>query len=185
MRKRIVTTIALVLFLLSVAAVPQAVAQETAKETGPKLKPADSYKVEFTVNELDNGKKINSRTYSMQIRVEATPTWGALKHLRVGSRVPTSVGGNPGQVQYMDVGMNIDCRLMPMGDGKVAVDARLEYSHLEGDPSRESQTPVVRHVSSDVEAIVSLDKPAELAEMDDVASTHRYTFEVKVTKLAE
>jgi hypothetical protein len=42
---------------------------------------------------------------------------------------------------------------------------------------------VFRHVRSEVEAVVSLDKPAVISEVDDVASTHRYVFEVKVTRI--
>ena len=40
MRKRIVTTVALALFLTGVASLPWAAAQETAKESEVQLKPA-------------------------------------------------------------------------------------------------------------------------------------------------
>jgi len=182
MRKRIVITVALVLFLAGFASLPWAAAQEPPKEPEAKLKPAESYKVEFTVSELDSGKKINSRSYSIQIRAEAIPKWSDTKRLRVGSRVPISTGNHG--FQYMDVGMNIDCRLLPMGNGKVAVGTNVEYSSLEGVPAHETENPVIRNVRSDVEAIVSLDKPTVLAEIDDVASTHRFVFEVKVTKIS-
>ncbi|HTS68688.1 MAG TPA: hypothetical protein VMO17_06865 [Terriglobia bacterium] len=183
MRKKVLITFTLVLLVMSVAGVPWAGAQEPAKQSEPQLKPADTYKVEFTVNELDNGKKINARVYSMQIRAEAVPRFSDMKRLRVGTRVPISTGHD--QFQYMDVGMNIDCRLLPMTNSKVAIGTSLEYSSLGGETTPAPQNPVIRNVRSDVEAIVLLDKPTVLAEMDDVASTHRYTFEVKVTKVAE
>jgi hypothetical protein len=191
MRKRIVITAAMVLFLTSVAGIPWAAAQETPKEKEgeAQLKPSDSYKVDFTVNELDNGKKINSRSYSMLVRADALPKFTDTKRLRVGSRVPysTSTGTDTAtnNIQYQDVGMNIDCRLLPMGNGNVVIQTNWEYSSVEGGPgvSHDTLGPVFRQVHSSVEAVVPLDKPTVISEMDDVASTHRYVFEVKVTKI--
>lgn len=181
MRKRIVTTVALTLFLASMACLPWAGAQEPAKQSEAQSKPTDSYKVEFTVNELDNGKKINSRSYSMEIGGDAPLKWTDMRHLRVGSRIPVY---SSNQFQYHDIGMDIDCRLLPMGNGKVSIDTNWKYSSLGGeqDPKHDPQQPVFRDVRSDVEAVVSLDKPTVISEMDDVASTHRFVFEVKVTK---
>ena len=181
MRKNMVLTVALALFLTSVADLPRAAAQEPAKEVEAQLKAIDLYKVEFTMNELENGKKLNSRTYSMLMRTEAIPKWTDTKHLRVGSRVPVSTGNNA--VQYMDVGMDIECRLLPIGNSRIDVGTKLEYSTIEAEPAHEAQTPVIRQVRSDVEAVVPMEKPIVLAELDDVASTHRYVFEVKVTKI--
>ena len=188
MRKRILQTPVLTLLLACLAGLPCAMAQETSKELEPKLKPAESYRVEFTVNELEAGKKINSRSYSMQIRAEAIPKFSDMKRLRVGSRVPVITG--PNQNQYIDVGMDIDCRLMPMGNGKVAMganlaDSSLEAQSLEAQAAHVRQDPVIRTVRAEVESILTLDKPTVLAEMDDVASTHRFVFEVKVTKTTE
>ena len=187
MRKRSVIVVALALFLMGCASLPWAAAQEPAKgKEDDQLKPTDSYKVEFTVNELDNGKKINSRSYSMLMRAEASPKWTDRQRLRVGSKVPVSIGGTSASpVQYQDVGMNIDCRLMPMGNGKVSIDTNWEYSAVgeEERAAHDSQPPVFRQVRSSVQAVLPLDKPTVISEMDDVASTHRFVFEVNVTKI--
>jgi hypothetical protein len=190
MQKRIVTTVALTLFLTGAASLPWATAQEkkattepAAKESDTQLKPTDAYKVDFTLNELENGKQINTRSYSMLMGAENLPKWTELKRLRVGSKVPVPTGG--GGYQYEDVGMNIDCRLLPMGNGKVAIDTNWDYSSLAGDPgvNPNRQSPVFRQVRTSEEAVVPLNKPTVIAEMDDVASTRRYVFEVKVTKV--
>jgi hypothetical protein len=187
MQKKIVTTVALALFLTGAACLPWAKAQETAKEGERQVKPADSYKVEFTVNELDSGKKINSRSYSMQMLTQPLPNrvppWSDTKRLRVGSQIAIPTGGS--MLTYRDVGMDIDCRLWPMGNGKVAIGTTWEYSSLGGEQGHDPQSPVIRHVRSEVEAVVPLDKPTVISEVDDVASTHRYVFEVKVTKITE
>jgi hypothetical protein len=173
--------IALALFLTPFASLPWAAAQESAKQSDAQITPADSYKVEFTINELDSGKKINSRSYSMLVRAEAIPKWTEMKQLRATSRVPYSTGST--SFQFQEVGMNIDCRLLPMGNGKVAIGTNWEYSSVASEQAQDPQRPVFRHDSSHVEAVVPLDKPTVIAEMDDVASTHRYVFEVKVTKI--
>jgi hypothetical protein len=171
------------LVLTSVACLPWAAAQETAKQSEVQPKPADSYKVEFTVNELDNGKKINSRSYSMRLRTGVLPEWSGWEHVRVGSRVPYAVEAD--KFQYVDVGMDIDCRLMPMGNSNIVIAANWGYSSVEGGRmvSANTQNPVVRQVRSDMEAVVPQDRATVISELDDVASTHHYVFEVKVTKI--
>jgi len=101
----------------------------------------------------------------------------------VVSNVPIPAGATA--YTYMNVGMDIDCRLMPLENGKVAVDARWDYNSLgpgQG-ASPNASTPVRRNARSDVDAIVALGKPTVVAEIDDVASTRRYEFEVKVAKV--
>ena len=191
MKTKTVITVTLALLLMGVANVPWTAAQEAAKEGETQLKPSDSYKVVFSVSELDNGRKINLRNYSMLIRAEAVPKFTSKKNLRIGSRVPystsTGTGTTSNSIQYQDVGMNIDCRLMPMGNGNVVVDTNWDYMTVADEQGANHGTlpPVFRQVRSSVEAFVPLDKPTVLAEMDDVASTHRYVFEVKVTKIGE
>ncbi len=177
MRIRTLSVLAMAILLTSFAGLPR-----TKAEDNPP--PADSYKVDFTVNELDNGKKVNSRSYSMQIRSLEEPKWTDWKSLRAGSKVPVSGSGE--NWNYMDVGMDIDCRLKIEGSGKVAIGTRWDYSSLASEPGHEhDMRPVVRHVRSEVEAVLGLDKPTVISEVDDVASTTHYVFEVKVTKVAQ
>jgi len=183
MQKRIVITALLGLFLAGAACLPRAAAQESTQEAEAQFKPTGSYKVEFTVNELENGKKTNSRSYSTRMNANTLPKWTELQHVRVGSRVPFAV--EAGKFEYVDIGTNIDCRLMPMGKDYVVIDATWAYSSVGGERlvAHETQNPVIRQVRANVEAVVSLDKPTVISELDDVASTHHYVFEVKVTKI--
>jgi hypothetical protein len=193
MRKKVLITMALALFLMGIASPRWIVAQDAPKEDETQLKTADSYKLEFSVHELDNGKRINSRSYSMLMRTasEALPKYGNVKNLRIGSKVPfstsTGTGTTSNSIQYEDVGMNIDCRILPMANGNVVVGANWEYSSLADEDAAKHDTlpPVFRQVRMNVESVVPLNKPTVLAEMDDVASTRHYVFEVKVTKISE
>ena len=191
MQKRMAMMVALVMVFAGVVFLPRAAAQEI-KPPGT-VEPAlpqsiVSYNVDFTVSELDNGKKINSRSYSMQIPDipaphldSASPRWTEWKRVRVGSQVPIPAGEKG--FTYKDVGMDIDCRYFLMPNGKLTMDANWDYTSMGSDQERNTPTPVFRHVRSEVEAVVTLDKPTVISEVDDVASTHRYVFEVKVTKI--
>jgi hypothetical protein len=181
MQKKIVRIALLALFLTGAARLPWAAAQDTAKQGEAQAQAGESYKVEFTVNEMDSGKKINSRSYSMLLRAGEPNKYTDWKRLRVGSRVPVFTEAN--KFQYMDVGMDIDCRLWPMGNDKVSISTIWDYSSLGSDQGHQTQNPVIRHVRSEVEAVVPMDKPTVISEVDDVASTHRYVFEVKVAKI--
>lgn len=187
MNKRMAVTMTLLLVLAGLPGIRMAAAQETSKTDVPQVKSMDSYNVEFTVNELENGKKINSRTYSMQIPNDpirgAQLPWTEWKRLRVGSQVPIPAGEKG--FNYKDVGMDIDCRYFLMENGKLTMATIWEYSSLGGEQGHEMSLPVFRHVRSEVETVVSLDKPTVISEVDDVASTHRYSFEVKVTKIVQ
>jgi len=188
MQKRMAMTVALAMVLAGAAGIQRGAAQEL-KPPGT-VEPAlplsiDSYNIDFTVSELDNGKKINSRSYSMQIPNISTGRekipWTDWKRVRVGSQVPIPAGEKG--FTYKDVGMDIDCRYFLTGNGKFTMDTNWDYTSMGNDQERNNPTPVFRHVSSQVEAVVTLDKPTVISEVDDVASTHRYVFEVKVTKV--
>ena len=81
----------------------------------------------------------------------------------------------------------VHCQLMSTGNGNVAISTNWDYTSLADEQAVNAATqhPVFREVRSSVEAVVPLDKPTVIAEMDDVASTQRYVFEVKVTKISE
>ena len=83
--------------------------------------------------------------------------------------------------------MNIDCRLLPMGNGNVVIDTNWEYTSFDSTSVEGEQgvthSPVFRQVGCSVEAVVPLDKPTVITEVDDVASTRHYVFEMKVTKI--
>ena len=67
---------------------------------------SSAYRLEFALSELEDGKKINTRSYSMLAQAG-----GVMSKLRIGLRVPVAMANS--QFQYMDVGMNIDCRVEP------------------------------------------------------------------------
>ena len=173
----LVLTSALALTLLGAqaAASPQPVGQEQSEMSAKKEAPADFhiYRVSYKVNEVENGKTINSRSYTM------TANMDSLAEARIGSRVPYSTGKD---IQYQDVGMNIDCTLREQ-EGKLQVHTVLDMTTVaskESNPSLPGQ-PVFGHMRLMDVTPATIGKPAFVGAIDDVASNRHYVIEVTIT----
>ena len=163
-------TIALVALCLPL--IPSSV---TAQQETKVQKPITAYRLEFNVRELENGKRLNSRTYMM------TAEEGEYARIRVGNRVPYQVAEK--QYQYSSVGMNIDCRPREHESG-VALEITVDFSSVA--PQSEtapSFNPVFRSNRSEVQAVVALGKPTIVTSLDDVESNRHYEIEVTATKV--
>src|SRR5271163_1935118 len=84
--------------------------------------PLHHYKTDFVVKEVDaGGHVINSRSYST---ILATTNESSANQIRSGDRVPIRVGINEKgdvNVQYIDIGVSIDCRNVKEIDQKLAM----------------------------------------------------------------
>jgi hypothetical protein len=93
-------------------------------------------KVQIIFTEFEGDKKTKSLPYVMYMNApdepELKPGYGAAK-MRIGTQVPVYVGKS--EMQYMDVGTNIDARSAYTGDGRVVLQITLERSWVEGDVS--------------------------------------------------
>jgi hypothetical protein len=150
--------------------------QEKAKDsTTTEQKPVSAYRIELSVREIENGKRLNSRNYMMLVEEDKNG------RIRVGNRVPYQSGEK--QYQYVDVGMNIDCRPREK-EGGVAVYMGVEISSVAPE-ERAAPTfnPVFRTQRIEVAPIVTLGKPTLVATMDDVVTNRRYEIEVTATKV--
>lgn len=154
--------------------------KKQASEDESLTKPLGAYQLEFTITELADGKKINTRTYSLVAQQ------GMLNKLRVGGRLPvvtsTASSSFPSQFQYIDVGVNIDCEVRER-EGFVLLASTIDVSSLA--PQRDEQThqAVVRQVRSEVRTILSPGRPTVISGMDDPTTKARFEFEVTATKV--
>jgi hypothetical protein len=120
------------LLLAGATASPQEKANAPKEETKPATSSrsdATQLKVQITFTEFDGEKKIKSLPYSLLIQ----PGEGPGSKIRMGSRVPIYSGGEHGEMQYIDVGTNIDCRANSQPDGRYRLGLMLERSWVEGD----------------------------------------------------
>jgi len=160
-------------------------AQDDAKKDTPTAKaepPAEPYRLDFSFNELADGKIVNSRHYSMNL------TKGEADEIKIGTRVPvvSASNGNASasvQYQYVDVGTSIWAQLRPRNDVLVV---RGEVSNLDMSASTEHTPmtpPIVRQIKLDGETVLVTGKPIVIGSVDDPNSKRSFQLEVTVTKL--
>jgi hypothetical protein len=157
-------------------------ASGAASKAGEDLERAPgAYRVDFLVSELENGKKINGRQYSMNLK---SPDANEIK---IGTRVP--VEAKQGEFQYLDVGTNIWCRLKDSADtpalgSNVMLNIRAELSNF-AMPDQEGQTrhPALRQMKIESSTIAVVGKPMVVGSADDPNSKRQFQLEVTVTKL--
>ena len=167
--------------LLIFGLVSAMVAQETPKHL-QKI-----YKVVFLIYEVEDGKKINERTYTLPVStIDGSPHSSSM---RVGTRVPVTTATSSGdktQWQYVDVGLNIDCDVTEQAD-KFIVHGSVELSSFalpeQGTDPRSGGNPVLRNIRQTFTTLVPPAKPTLATTMDDVNSKKRLQVEITATRI--
>jgi hypothetical protein len=85
-------------------------------------------KVTVVFNEYEGEKKLSSLPYTLFLKMDEHKQY--LGSLRMGVRVPISIGGKDAQIQYQDVGSNIDCTGQLAEDGRYVLDLTVERSSI-------------------------------------------------------
>ncbi len=160
-------------------------AESKAVETKAESKPVAYYRLDFTVNELEDGKKVNSRSYSTVVEASGRGSHG---YWKVGSRVPANAG--KGEFTYIDVGVNMDMYNITEKDGLLTFEMNGDVSSIvpgeqpqQGLPPVLSLPPVLRHARFGGPTVVTPGKSTVLYSLDDVNSKHRFQIELLATKL--
>src|SRR5438046_7590777 len=112
-------------------------AEESKPKQDQREKPIQPYRLDFSVNELENGKKINSRHYSIDL------TAGSANQIKIGTRVPVATGGSGWQ--YMDVGTNIWANLREGADD-LQLEVRSGVRNIEMNSARDKHDSTARIV---------------------------------------
>jgi hypothetical protein len=138
-----------------------------------------AYHVDFSLNELADGKKINTRHYSMNIASQHSM---GEQVLNIGSRVPL-LHPEAGKVDYIDLGTNIRVLMeFPYQGAEAAVTVRANITTL-ADPNETGQNPPLRQMTLSGSTPLILDKTMTIASADDPDSRHEFRLEMTVTKL--
>jgi len=193
-------TIALFVAVISIglACGLSARAQDESKKDTPKpplnLQPVQPYRLDFSFNEVADGKTVNTRRYSMDV------TAGESNEIKIGTRVPVATGSNSPstpaavQYQYLHIGTNIWAQLREHGDELMLI-VRSDVSNLDtnsGDRSaggtpaaerRQDLGPVIRQIKISGSTLLTTGKPILIGNMDDPNSKRQFQLEVTVTKL--
>jgi hypothetical protein len=177
------------ILILAVFVQHRAFAQDTAKTQDiakPPEPPAHYYRLEFVVQELGaDGKPLNSRSYT------ATASTGRVQGIvsvRTGSRIPVVTGSSSGsenkQVQYLDVGVNIDARDVHEVGNMIAVQLNAEISSLATPTGiSEPSTPVIRQTRWQAPVLIPIRKATAVFTSDDLDSKGSTQLVVTATPL--
>jgi len=141
-----------------------------------------TYKMAFSIYELQDGKKINQRDYSLLVEANER---GA-NTLKIGTKVPIDTGKE--SYTYTDVGFELRCSAGETVNNKLEVSVDIGISNFaipeqNTAPRAGESRPVLRAVTQRVSAVVNPGKPQILTSMDDVNSTKRIQVELTATKV--
>jgi len=184
MLRKIVVAAALVASLMLGPAAIRVRAQDSAPaKAAPEAEPGHAYRLDFTINEIEDGKKINSRQYQMSLNSSDQ------SQLKIGTRVPVEV--KQSEIQYLDVGTTIWCRLrdrtshdVPWLQNDVMLNVRSELSNFAiPDQQGQRMRPAIRQMNIESNVIATVGKPIAIGAVDDPNSKRQFQLEVMVTKL--
>jgi len=169
---RDITTITLVtLYLISMGTA--AAAQD--KKPAPVF-----YKLEFSIFELQDGKRVNPHTFVMSLQDDDRNG-----SIRIGNRVPIAITTKEGATsyQYIDVGVSIGAQLRQTETGLLLRSNVDVSSFATPEQDIHSSNPILRNFRADAVTVVEMGKPTLLNSIDDVSSNKRMQIEVTVTKI--
>lgn len=141
------------------------------------------YRLDFRINELEDGKKLNSRTYTLLIYPHE------MGKLRIGTQVPIQTG--EARFTYTDVGQNIDCQVRSETERMVGVNVDMDFSNfgtteqLRTAGGATSGNPVLQRFRITTRTDLELGKPTIINTFDDPSSKRTYQIEVTATRVHE
>jgi hypothetical protein len=171
---RSTTAIAFVLGLLVCSGTPRSWAQESSAAR-PQAAQATGYRLDLSINEMEDGKKINTRHYSMNLTDDS-----ATKELKIGTRVP--VEPEQGKFQYIDLGTNISAK-MYLNQNSLTLDVRVEVSSLASADQATRGQPLVRQMVLSGRTLVIPDRAMVIGSVDDPNSKREFQLDATATKI--
>jgi hypothetical protein len=152
----------------------KAASEDNKPKTERTEKPVHAYRIDFSIHELEDGKKINTRHYSMDLNS------GPWSEIKIGTRVPVSP--TQGSFQYIDLGTSIDCQVGEQGED-ITLDIRSDFSNLSGPEEQHSAQPVIRQIKINGRTVTSPGRPAIIGAVDDPNSNRTFQLEAVATRL--
>jgi hypothetical protein len=108
-------------------------------------------------------------------------TSGDRNQVKIGTRVPVSTAQTA--FQYLDVGTNINCRIVDDGGDDLTLDVRADFTNLSSAEEQRSTQPIIRQVMLSGTTVTTPDKSVIIGAADDPNSNRQFQLEATVTKL--
>ena len=184
MRKRIAGVVLIWMLLAGVVAL----AQET-KPPAPRGNEfgdvGPTYRLDFTIRELDEQKLINTRNYTMLI-TSSTRRGYSRANVNAVTKMPVVTSNKDGvpTTTYLNVGLSLRSELYETDAGfLLIVNGEIGgLAPMEG-VNTPNGNPLIRAVEINTQGHIELNKPQLLGSVDDVYSKHRFQLEVVAKKL--
>jgi len=145
--------------------------------------PSRFYKLDFVVKEVEGGKVLNARTYSMTV---SDGKWNQHSEIRTGSKVPYSTNADGSQYTFLDVGVSIDCMQVTEVRDTLSLVLIADISSVVQDPASANapmHPPVVRQNKWKSGVVVPLKKPTVVFSSDDFTTKHQMQLELTATPI--
>jgi hypothetical protein len=143
-------------------------------------RPRKSYRLTYSITELDGGKRVGVQHFSMIV------TSGQRTQVRQGSRVPIVTGSDKdgSQVQYVDIGLNFDSTLDQYASG-ARLSTKVEQTSVAEERSGVGpQDPVVRQTTLANTSFLLPGKPVVLGSLDVPGSMRHMDIDVMMEPIA-
>jgi hypothetical protein len=146
------------------------------KQKPSEPRPVEAYNLDFSINELEDGKKINSRQYSLKLNTNDN------NEIKIGTRVPVET--KDGEFQYLDVGTNIWAQMREQrGQTELIVRAEVSNFAISEQGDKRDPHPALRQLKISGSTLLPVSKPIVLDSVDDPNSKRTFQIEVTATKL--
>ena len=144
--------------------------------------PQKFYRLEFVVKEVEGGKVLNARTYSTTVAADARELGPTA--IRTGAKVPYQTAtGDPKNFQYLDIGVNIDCRSIREVERALSLYVSADISSVPSDAATPGVAPTIRQNRWSSLTIVPLKKPTLIFSSDDPTSKRQMQLELTATPI--
>lgn len=178
------------LLLCSLLVSHKAFAQDSKPQESAKApeSPAHYYHLDFLVQELGaDGKATNSRKYTTTVCTGLNET----ASIRAGSRIPVATGSYGEmkssivntQIQYMDVGVNIDASRAHEIDHQLYLDLTAAISSMAESSNQDLHQPVIRQNRWQSGVLFPIGKPTVVFTSDSLDSKGSMRVMVTATPL--
>jgi hypothetical protein len=151
---------------------------QTRSAASPVQGGLQTYRLTYTLTKTNEGKRVGTQHCAMIV------VSGRKTVLKQGNRVPlvtgtlSTSGGAQTQVQYLDIGLNIDASIEESADG-VKLNTQVEQSSIAEEKSGlGTQDPIVRQAKLEGTSILTAGKPLILGSMDIPSTGRRLDIEV-------
>jgi hypothetical protein len=143
------------------------------------------YKTDFVVKEVDaNGHVVNSRSFTTILATNSSRSTQP-NQIRSGDRVPIRASLNEKgdtNIQYIDIGVNIDCNQVQEMGGELGMVIRAEISSVPaGTDLNAMGDPMIRSFQWSSDVVLVPGVPTTVFSSDDVGSKAKTQVEVTAT----